>query len=67
MYATHRLMVIHPCAKYGKTMLNQKKLWAGHESARTDRRTDRVIPITPLNFVHGGYNYAMSLLVYYRP
>ena len=25
MYATHRLMVIHPCAKYGKPMLNEKK------------------------------------------
>ena len=71
MYATHRLMVIHPCAKYGKPKSNQKKLWAGHESAQTDgqtdgqtdrqkdRRTDRVISISPVNFVHGGYNYKM--------
>ena len=54
MYATHRLMVIHPCAKYGKPMSTIKKLWAGHESAQTDgqtdRRTDRVIPIYPPEF-----------------
>ena len=25
MYATHRLMVIHPCAKYSKLISNQKK------------------------------------------
>ena len=25
MYMTHRLMVIHPCAKYGRPMSNQKK------------------------------------------
>ena len=25
MYVTHRLMVIHPCAKYGMPMSNQKK------------------------------------------
>ena len=26
MYTTHRLMVIHPCAKYGRPMSNQKKV-----------------------------------------
>ena len=41
MNATHRLMVIHPWAKYGKPMSNQNKLWAGHESAQRDRQTDR--------------------------
>ena len=50
MYATHHLRVIHPCAKYGKQMSNQKKLWARHESTQTDGRTEReqrdiVIPI----------------------
>ena len=44
-------MVIHPCAKYGRSMSNLKKLWVGHESAetdgQTDGQTDRVIPIYP--------------------
>ena len=52
-------MLINLCAKYGKPMSIKKKLWAGHESAQTDRqtdrqtdeqkdrRTDRVIPIYP--------------------
>ena len=52
MDATHRLMVIHPCAKYVKP---KKKLWVGHESAQTNGQTVRVLPIYPLNFVHGGY------------
>ena len=49
MCATQLLMVIHPCAKYGKPMSTKKKLWAGHKSAQidgqTDRQTDGVIPI----------------------
>ena len=32
MYATHRLRVIHPCAKYGKPMSIQKKIWAVQEN-----------------------------------
>ena len=28
------------CTKYGKPMSNQKKLWAGHESAQTDGQTE---------------------------
>ena len=60
IYTTHHLMVIYPCAKYVKPMSNQKKLWAGHESAQTDGRTDgqtdRQISIYPMNFVRGGYN-----------
>ena len=47
MYATHPLMVIDPCAKYGKPMLKQKKLRANHETAQANRWTDRVIPIYP--------------------
>ena len=39
MYATHRLMVIHPCAKYGKPMSNHKKVM-GRTRICTDRRTD---------------------------
>ena len=46
MYATHRLMVIHPCAKYGKPMSNHKKVM-GRTRICTDRRTDRVISIYP--------------------
>ena len=61
MYLTHPLMVIYPCAKYGKPMSNKKMLWAGHESAQidgqmdrqTDRQGDFYIPL--LNFIHGGY------------
>ena len=52
MYATHCLMVIHPCAKYGKPMSNHKKVM-GRTRICTDRRTDRVIPIYSLNFVRG--------------
>ena len=39
MYGTHRLMVIHPCAKYGKPMSNHKKVM-GRTRICTDRRTD---------------------------
>ena len=39
MYATHRLMVIHPYAKYGKPMSNHKKVM-GRTGICTDRRTD---------------------------
>ena len=34
MYTTHRLMVIHPCAKHGKPMWIQKKLWAGQKKCQ---------------------------------
>ena len=40
MYATHHLMVIHPCAKYGKPMSNHKKV-IGRTRICTGRRTDR--------------------------
>ena len=40
MYATHHLMVIHPCAKYGKPMSNHKKVM-GRTRICTGRRTDR--------------------------
>ena len=56
MYATHRLMVIHPCAKYGKPMSNHKKVM-GRTQICTDRRTDRQTDRhTPLYFFRGGYN-----------
>ena len=51
-FATHVLMVMHPCAKYGKPMSNQKKV-IGRTRLITDRWTDRqtqtgrVIPIYP--------------------
>ena len=40
MYVTYFLMVIHPCAKYGKPMSNQKKV-ISRTRICTDRRTDR--------------------------
>ena len=58
MYATHRLMGIHPCAKYDKPISNHKKVM-GRTRICTDRRTDRRTEwflYTPLNFVRGGYN-----------
>ena len=59
----HRLMVIHPCAKYGKPMSNHKKADTNLHG-QTDRRTDRVIPICPPELCSrgGGYDFAMSPL-----
>ena len=58
MYATHRLKLIYPCAKYGKPMSNSKlQLWAGHELAQTDGQTDRVISIYPFKLRSRGYTY----------
>ena len=42
MYATHRLMVIHPCVKYGKPM-SKKKLWAGHENMSSNLKFDNQV------------------------
>ena len=41
------------CAKYGKPMSNQKKVM-GRTRICTDRRTDRVIPIYPLELSSRG-------------
>ena len=38
---THRLMVIHPCAKYGKPMSNQKKVMG-----RTRKHVKKPINLT---------------------
>ena len=54
MYTTHRLIVIHPCAKYGKPMSNHKKVM-GRTRICTDRQTEWFL-YTPLNFVRRGYN-----------
>ena len=51
LYA-YPLMVIHPCAKYGRQMSKQNKLWAGH-----DRRRDRVILNEYKNTVKGLLSY----------
>ena len=32
IYATHRLMVKDPCAKYGNQCQSKKKVWSGHEN-----------------------------------
>ena len=45
MYATHRFMVIHPCAKYGKPMSNHKKVMGGTQiCTQTDRQSDSYTP-----------------------
>ena len=51
-YATHPLMGINPCAKYGKPMSNQKKVVGGTQIC-TDGQTEWFL-FTPLNFIHGG-------------
>ena len=63
MCATHRLMMILPCTSYGKPMSNQKQVMDrtrtqtctnGRRYRQTNRRTDKVIPIFPLNFDYEG-------------
>ena len=44
------LMLIDSCAKFDKPVSNHKIVMVC-----TDRRTDRVISIYPLNFIQGGY------------
>ena len=67
MCGIHCLIVIHPFAKYGKPMSNQKKsYWPDTNLHRqTDRPTDRQIPIYP-NELHswgGGGCIITSLMV----
>ena len=60
MYAKHRLMVIHPCAKYGKPMSDQKIVMGRTRICTdrwTDKWTDRVISIYPPELRSQGYNY----------
>ena len=52
MNTTHRLMVIHPCAKNGKPMSNQKKVM-GRTRICTDRWTDRQTNIPWTSFMGG--------------
>ena len=42
MYTTHRVMVIHPCAKYGKTNVKAKR--SNVPDTNLHRQNDRVIP-----------------------
>ena len=69
MYTTHRLIVIHPCVKYGKTMSKQNKVM-GRTRICTDRRTDKVISIYPPELHSRGYkkyiNYAYKQKKYWR-
>ena len=45
LYATHCLMVIHPCAKNGKPMANHKKVMGRTRiCTQTDRQSDFYIP-----------------------
>ena len=65
MYLTHPLMVIQPCAKYGKPMSNQRKVMDWTQiSTQMDRWTDRWTDgqtewflFTPMNLVHRRYKY----------
>ena len=65
-------MNVRNTTSYGDTPMCQiwyanvkaKMLRAGHESALWERRTDGVIPVYPLNFVHGGYKNGSSLKVF---
>ena len=41
MYATHCLIVIHPCATYGKPLSNKKKSYRPGTNLQTDGQTDR--------------------------
>ena len=64
MYAPHRLMVIHSCAKYGKPMSTKKKLWAKHEPAQKDGQTDRQkewFLYTPWTSFTGGIKMCLNL------
>ena len=57
LYMTHRLIVIHPYAKYGMPTSKNKEVMARTRictDGRTDRRMDRVIPIYPPKLVCGG-------------
>ena len=56
MHATHHFMLIHPCAKYGKPMSNQfPSRTRICTDRRTDRRTDKVIPIYSRELRSRGY------------
>ena len=65
IYATHRLIVIHPCAKYGMPTSKNKEVMARtrictdrQTDGRTDRQTDRQSDsYIPPKLVCGGYNY----------
>ena len=64
MYATHRLMVIHPCVKYGKPMSNHKKVMGRTRiftDGRTDRQSDFYIP--PWTSFSGGIKKRKILLL----
>ena len=55
---THPLKMIHSYAKYGKTMLKQKKSYEPDMNLhrQTDRQKERFLYTdTPLNFVHRLY------------
>ena len=62
LYTTRYLLMIYPCAKFGKPMSKQKKSWtqAGHKSAgrlmdrQKARQSDSYLPP---ELRSGGYNY----------
>ena len=58
MCATHRFMVIHPCAKHRMPKSKQKEVkgWTGvYRDRQIDRWRDRdsYIYIPPMNFIRG--------------
>ena len=60
MYTTHRLMVIYPCAKYGKPMSIQKKLLAGQNPIILTLRSK-------FKVVFGSWMYATHHLTVIHP
>ena len=65
MYATHCLMVIHPCAKYGKPMSIQKKVMG-----RTRKHVKNPINLTlrsTFKVVSGSWMYATHRLMVILP
>ena len=72
MCATHRLMMILPCTSYGKPMSNQKQVMDrtqtctnGRRYRRTNRWTDKVIPIFHLNCDYEGVTIDFLDVLYF--
>ena len=62
--ARHHLMVIHPCAKYGKPMSNHKKVM-GRTRICTDRRTDKQMDRQSDSYIPPWTSFAGGILIKY--
>ena len=63
MYVAHRLVAIHPCAKYGKPMTTKKKLWAGDEDMSKTPLSLR----SKFKVVSGSWMYTIHYLMAMHP